>query len=58
MGVRAESLGGLVADVDAFSGVLRFAAACGAIAVTRFGAFASLPSQSEAEAMVSERAPC
>ncbi len=48
----------LLDDRHAFEDVLRFAAACGALAVTRFGAFASLPTRGEAEALLQEAAQC
>ncbi|MEZ5462094.1 carbohydrate kinase [Dokdonella sp.] len=42
----------LLADVPRFENVLRFAAGCGALAVTRRGAFAAMPSSSEVNALL------
>lgn len=56
--VDAAAFDALLADRRAFEDVLRFAVACGALAVTRFGAFASLPQREEAEALLHETAQC
>lgn len=48
-GIDAAALPVLAADRDAFTSVLRFAAACGALAVTRPGAFAAMPTLAEVE---------
>lgn len=50
--VNVARLDALLSDEAAWSQVLRFAAACGALAVTRHGAFASLPSRAEVEALL------
>lgn len=47
--VCADSLIDWLADTTRVKGALRFAAACGALAVTRHGAFESMPSSSEVE---------
>jgi fructokinase len=52
-GARLESF---IADHGALAASLRFAAACGALAVTRHGAFAALPMRDEVEALL-EAAP-
>ena len=53
-GIRGDNFGTLLDDPHALEEVLRFAAACGALAVTRFGAFASLPTAAEARALLRE----
>jgi fructokinase len=50
-GVDATSLPEFASDPSAISDTLRFAAACGAIAVTRHGAFASMPTRDEVHAL-------
>jgi len=50
-GVDAASLAEFAGDPAAVGDTLRFAAACGAIAVTRHGAFAAMPTRDEVHAM-------
>lgn len=47
-GIDATRFDGFLADTAALEGALRYAAACGAFAVTRHGSFASLPTHEEA----------
>ena len=56
-GIGRESLPALLADAERFDEVLRFAAACGALAVTRRGAFAAMPSRSEVETLLHSQSP-
>lgn len=56
-GIGRESLPALVADSDRFGEVLRFAAACGALAVTRRGAFAAMPTRVEVETLLHSQSP-
>lgn len=51
-GIDADSLDAFCADSAALVQTLRFAAACGAIAVTRRGAFAAMPSRDEVLALL------
>lgn len=51
-GVDGARLAAFVADREALAGSLRFAAACGALAVTRHGAFAALPARDDVEALL------
>jgi fructokinase len=53
-GVLAATLPELIADVPRFTDVLRFAAACGAITVTRKGSFAAIPDVAEVRAFLEE----
>jgi fructokinase len=53
---RAEGLETFLADQEQVDGALRFAAACGALAVTRHGAFEAMPSRKEVEDLM-ERQP-
>lgn len=46
----------LLRDDAAWAQVLRFAAACGALTVTRHGAFAALPTRAEVEALLQQQA--
>lgn len=55
-GVRAGSFASFVADAEAISDVLRFGAAVGALAVTRHGAFAAMPSHAEVLQLLKEAA--
>jgi fructokinase len=55
-GVDARGLDAFVADPTELERCLRYASACGALAVTRHGAFAALPTQDEAIALLRERA--
>jgi fructokinase len=54
--IGSTALDALVADPDRIGAALRFAAACGAIAVTRHGAFAALPTMAEVRSFLRERA--
>ncbi|PNS08729.1 carbohydrate kinase family protein [Solilutibacter silvestris] len=51
-GVNATRFDGFLADTAALEHALRYAAACGAFAVTRHGAFAALPTHEEALAVL------
>lgn len=51
-GIDTARLDGFLADTDALQRALRYAAACGAFAVTRHGSFASLPTHEEAQALL------
>jgi fructokinase len=51
-GVTASKLAHFAGVDPAFAGALRFAAACGALTVTRQGAFAAMPSLAEVEAFL------
>ena len=51
-GVDAASLPVFAAEADALGQALRFAAACGALAVTRTGAFAAMPRRHDVEALL------
>jgi len=55
-GVNAGTLAGFLADASRVDTALRFAAACGALAVTRHGAFEAMPSRTEMEDFVREHA--
>lgn len=55
-GVAADSLPAFAADAARFEHTLRFAAACGARAVTRHGAFAAMPTLAEVETLLEENA--
>jgi fructokinase len=50
-GVDAASLAEFTGDPSAVGDTLRFAAACGAIAVTRHGAFTAMPTRDEVHAL-------
>jgi len=54
-GIDAGSLATFADDPVALQDTLRFAAACGAIAVTRHGAFAAMPTCDEANALLEHR---
>ena len=56
LAVDAASLPSLLGDATRFMHVLRFAAACGALATTRRGAFAAMPSHAEVEALMNSSA--
>ena len=56
-GVGVSSLRAFVADTDALEETLRFAAACGALAVTRRGAFAAMPNRQEVDALLKHSWP-
>jgi fructokinase len=51
-GIDASGLPALIEDRERFEAMLRFAAACGALATTRRGAFAAMPSRAEVEALM------
>ncbi|HEY4145934.1 carbohydrate kinase [Pinirhizobacter sp.] len=51
-GVTAATLPALVADIPRLQGLLRYAAACGAITVTRKGSFTAIPDAGEVEAFL------
>lgn len=51
-GIDTMRFDGFLADTDALQHALRYAAACGAFAVTRHGSFASLPTHEEALALL------
>lgn len=51
-GVDAASLGKFTRNASAVDDALRFASACGAIAVTRHGAFAAMPARAEVDALL------
>lgn len=53
---RAEGLDAFLADREQVDGALRFAAACGALAVTRHGAFEAMATRGEVEDLM-ERQP-
>ena len=52
IGIDALSLPDLISDPARLNAVLRFGAACGALATTRRGAFAAMPSRAEVEALM------
>lgn len=54
-GVRSEALPGFAADPARLEPMLRFAAACGALAVTRTGSFAAMPTLGEVEAFLEQQ---
>jgi fructokinase len=54
-GVTATNLEHLLADETAWSQVLRFASACGALTVTRQGAFAAMPTFAEVQALLAKQ---
>ena len=56
LGVDTASLPALINDATRFNDVLRFGAACGALATTRRGAFAAMASQAEVEALIQSTA--
>jgi fructokinase len=53
--VTAAGLPAFVADPDAIHDALRFAAAVGALAVTRHGAFAAMPTHTEVSQLLREQ---
>ena len=53
---RAEGLATFLADTEQVDGALRFAAACGALAVTRHGAFEAMPTRVEVEELMEQQA--
>ena len=52
---RAEGLAAFLADTEQVDGALRFAAACGALAVTRHGAFEAMPTRAEVEELMDQQ---
>ena len=52
--LAAGSLGALLQDAATRDAALRFAAACGALAVTRTGSFAAMPARAEVEAFLEQ----
>ena len=52
---RAEGLETFLADKEQLDGALRFAAACGALAVTRHGAFEAMPTRAEVEDLMEQQ---
>ncbi|HJR12305.1 MAG TPA: carbohydrate kinase [Rhodanobacteraceae bacterium] len=55
-GLAAATFESFVADTDRLDVVLRFASACGALAVTRVGSFAAMPTLVEAEGFLEQHA--
>ena len=55
--IDARNLDGLLATPSALEEALRYASACGALAVTRYGAFASLPTHAETVSLLSQLQP-
>lgn len=51
-GIDRDRFDGFVGDRDALTASLRFASACGALAVTQHGAFAALPTRAEVDALL------
>ena len=51
-GVDAAGFDAFLADASRFGHAVRYASACGAIAVTRYGSFAALPAHEEAMALL------
>ncbi|MGH8321726.1 MAG: carbohydrate kinase, partial [Gammaproteobacteria bacterium] len=55
-GVNAATLAVFLANTSRMHKALRFANACGALAVTRHGAFEAMPSRAEVEKFLREYA--
>ena len=55
--IDARSFDGLLATPSALEQALRYASACGALAVTRYGAFASLPTHTETVSLLNQMQP-
>lgn len=53
---RADPLDHLIAEMPRLHAMLRFAAACGALTVTRLGSFAAMPSEAEVLAFMDTQA--
>ncbi|MGH8183502.1 MAG: carbohydrate kinase family protein [Rhodanobacteraceae bacterium] len=53
-GIRSDSLPAFAADAASRDPMLRFAAACGALAVTRTGSFAAMPTHGEVETFLEQ----
>ena len=56
-GIDARSFDDLLATPSGLEEALRYASACGALAVTRYGAFASLPTHAETVSLLSQMQP-
>lgn len=52
---RAKDLADFLANEEQVDGALHFAAACGALAVTRHGAFEAMPSRAEVEELMEQQ---
>jgi fructokinase len=52
---RAEGLAAFLASAEQVDGALHFAAACGALAVTRHGAFEAMPTLAEVEELMEQQ---
>lgn len=55
--IDARNFDGLLANPSALEEALRYASACGALAVTRYGAFASLPTHAETVSLLRQMEP-
>ncbi|QWT20261.1 carbohydrate kinase [Bacillus sp. NP157] len=55
-GVTRDDLEALVADEARLTGLIRFAAACGALTATRKGSFTAIPDQAEVKAFMEKHA--
>jgi fructokinase len=55
-GLDAATFEAFVADADRLDATLRFASACGALAVTRAGSFAAMPALAEVEVFLEQHA--
>ena len=55
-GLAATTFQSFVADTDRLDATLRFASACGALAVTRAGSFAAMPALAEVEVFLEQHA--
>jgi fructokinase len=53
--LRAKDLADFLANEEQVDGALHFAAACGALAVTRHGAFEAMPSRAEVEELMEQQ---
>ena len=53
-GVDAAGFDAFIADADAIRDAMRFAAACGALAVTRHGAFAAMPTHADVQRLLQD----
>jgi len=56
-GISSRNFDGLLAATSTLEQCLQYASACGALAVTRHGAFASLPTHAEAMSLLSQVQP-
>lgn len=57
LGIDAAGFDAFIADADAIADAMRFGAACGALAVTRHGAFAAMPTHAEVRDLLQEGSP-